>query len=192
MRTVKRVLALSTPIVELIGSVLAVTVLALHGWQLSSLWIYAACMTLLALAVIDLRTYLLPDMLTLPLLWAGLAYQLLYQPVMLSNAVLGAMAGYLVLWSFYWLFKLVTGKEGMGYGDFKLLAALGAWLGWSMLPLLLIVSAGLGALIGLVVQMLMPRLRGQPCLLGLFLALAGWVGLLVGDDLMALYLALLY
>lgn len=180
------------PIVELIGSVLAVTVLALHGWQLSSLWIYAACMTLLALAVIDLRTYLLPDMLTLPLLWAGLAYQLLYQPVMLSSAVLGAMAGYLVLWSFYWLFKLVTGKEGMGYGDFKLLAALGAWLGWSMLPLLLIVSAGLGALIGLVVQMLMPRLRGQAMPFGPFLALAGWVGLLVGDDLMALYLALLY
>lgn len=85
-------------------------------------------------------------MLTLPLLWAGLLYQLIFQPIMLPSAVIGAMAGYLILWSFYWLFKLLTGKEGMGFGDFKLLAALGAWVGWPMLPLLLIVSAGIGAL----------------------------------------------
>ena len=109
---------------------------------------------------------------------------------MLPSAVIGAMAGYLILWSFYWLFKLLTGKEGMGFGDFKLLAALGAWLGWEMLPLLLIVSAGLGAIIGLTLQATMPRLRGQPMPFGPFLALAGWLGLLAGNELMALYLSL--
>lgn len=180
------------PVVELMGGLLAMAVLALHGWSVASLFVYAACMILLVLAVIDLRTYLLPDILTLPLLWAGLLYQLLFQPLMLPNAVMGAMAGYLVLWSFYWLFKLITGKEGMGFGDFKLLAALGAWLGWSMLPLLLIVSAGIGAIIGLLIQTASPRLRGQPMPFGPFLALAGWVGLLIGDELMALYLSLSY
>ncbi|GGW58300.1 MULTISPECIES: prepilin peptidase [Halomonadaceae] len=178
------------PVVELMGGLLAVAVMQLHGPTLTSLFLYAACLTLLVLAVIDLRTYLLPDILTLPLLWMGLLYQLLFQPLMLPSAVIGAMAGYLILWSFYWLFKLLTGKEGMGFGDFKLLAALGAWLGWEMLPLLLIVSAGLGAIIGLTLQATMPRLRGQPMPFGPFLALAGWLGLLAGNELMALYLSL--
>lgn len=178
------------PVVELMGGLLAVAVVQLHGATLASLFLYAACLTLLVLAVIDLRTYLLPDILTLPLLWMGLLYQLLFQPLMLPSAVIGAMAGYLILWSFYWLFKLLTGKEGMGFGDFKLLAALGAWLGWEMLPLLLIVSAGLGAIIGLGVQAMMPKLRGQPMPFGPFLALAGWLGLLAGNELMALYLSL--
>ncbi|WP_081193261.1 prepilin peptidase [Halomonas sp. BC1] len=178
------------PVVELMGGLLAVAVMQLHGPTLASLFLYAACLTLLVLAVIDLRTYLLPDILTLPLLWMGLLYQLLFQPLMLPSAVIGAMAGYLILWSFYWLFKRLTGKEGMGFGDFKLLAALGAWLGWEMLPLLLIVSAGLGAIIGLTLQATMPRLRGQPMPFGPFLALAGWLGLLAGNELMALYLSL--
>ncbi|WP_218314946.1 prepilin peptidase [Halomonas sp. 18071143] len=178
------------PVVELMGGLLAVAVMQLHGPTLASLFLYAACLTLLVLAVIDLRTYLLPDILTLPLLWMGLLYQLLFQPLMLPSAVIGAMAGYLILWSFYWLFKRLTGKEGMGVGDFKLLAALGAWLGWEMLPLLLIVSAGLGAIIGLTLQATMPRLRGQPMPFGPFLALAGWLGLLAGNELMALYLSL--
>ncbi|WP_445012077.1 prepilin peptidase [Vreelandella stevensii] len=178
------------PVVELMGGLLAVAIMQLHGPTLASLFLYAACLTLLVLAVIDLRTYLLPDILTLPLLWMGLLYQLLFQPLMLPSAVIGAMAGYLILWSFYWLFKLLTGKEGMGFGDFKLLAALGAWLGWEMLPLLLIVSAGLGAIIGLTLQATMPRLRGQPMPFGPFLALAGWLGLLAGNELMALYLSL--
>ncbi|KHJ51546.1 methyltransferase [Vreelandella venusta] len=178
------------PVVELMGGLLAVAVVQLHGATLVSLFLYAACLTLLVLAVIDLRTYLLPDILTLPLLWMGLLYQLLFQPLMLPSAVIGAMAGYLILWSFYWLFKLLTGKEGMGFGDFKLLAGLGAWLGWEMLPLLLIVSAGLGAIIGLGVQAMMPKLRGQPMPFGPFLALAGWLGLLAGNELMALYLSL--
>ncbi|MFG6666504.1 prepilin peptidase [Halomonas sp. HNIBRBA4712] len=180
------------PLVELAGGLLAIAVAALFGFEPSALFIYAACLVLLVLAVIDFRTFFLPDALTLPLLWLGLVYQLLFQPYFLSDAVIGAMAGYLVLWSFFWLFKLATGKEGMGFGDFKLLAALGAWLGWTFLPLLLILSAGLGALVGGLAQWLSPSLRGKPLPFGPFLALAGWVCLLAGDELFALYVALGY
>ncbi|MBZ5487941.1 prepilin peptidase [Halomonas aquamarina] len=182
-------ISLQYPLIELGGGLLALAVLLLHGISVSSLFIYAACLVLLALSAIDFRTYLLPDILTLPLLWAGLLYQLLFQPYMISDAVIGAMGGYLVLWSFFWLFKLMTGKEGMGYGDFKLLAALGAWLGWSFLPLLLILSAGLGALIGVTAQTLHPHLRGTPLPFGPFLAIAGWLCLLMGNELLALYLS---
>ena len=184
-------ISIQYPLVEIAGGLLAIAVLALHGLTVESIFVYGACLMLLVLAVIDFRTQLLPDVITLPLLWAGLLFQLLFQPLMLPSAVIGAMVGYLSLWSFYWLFKLVTGKEGMGYGDFKLLAALGAWLGWSFLPLILILSAGLGAIVGLVVQAYSPRLRGTPLPFGPFLALAGWVGLLVGDEIMAMYLNLL-
>jgi len=184
-------ISIQYPLVEMAAGLLALAVLALHGLTAESLFIYGACLMLLALAVIDFRTQLLPDVITLPLLWAGLLFQLLFQPFMLPNAVIGAMVGYLSLWSFYWLFKLVTGKEGMGFGDFKLLAALGAWLGWSFLPLILVLSAGLGAIVGVVAQACSPHLRGTPLPFGPFLALAGWVALLVGDELMALYLSLL-
>jgi leader peptidase (prepilin peptidase)/N-methyltransferase len=106
---------------------------------------------------------------------------------MLNDAVIGAMAGYLSLWGFYWLFKLATGKEGMGYGDFKLLAALGAWLGWQSLPLVLILSAGVGALVGIAMQVAIPRLRGLPMPFGPFLVMAGLIALLGGKPLMAIY-----
>jgi len=177
------------PLVELAGGIIALATVALFGLTWQAVFIAAACYTLLAMAVIDLRTQLLPDILTLPLLWAGLLYQLLFQPLMLPAAVIGAMAGYLVLWSVYWLFKLVTGKEGMGYGDFKLLAALGAWVGWQTLPLVLIISAGIGALFGITWQLMRKDLRGLPMPFGPFLALGGWVALLMGDTLIALYLA---
>ncbi|WP_324691718.1 A24 family peptidase [Cobetia sp. D5] len=179
------------PLVELAGGTLGASIALIYGLEAQSLWIFGACLTLLVLSVIDFRTQLLPDAITLPLLWAGLAYQLLFQPLMLPSAVIGAMAGYLVLWSFYWLFKLVTGKEGMGYGDFKLLAALGAWLGWQWLPLLLILSAGLGAVLGILLQLLVPRLRGAPMPFGPYLAVAGWIALLFGTPLMSLYLSVI-
>lgn len=179
------------PLVELAGGALGASIALIYGLEAQSLWIFGACLTLLVLSVVDFRTQLLPDAITLPLLWAGLAYQLLFQPLMLPSAVIGAMAGYLVLWSFYWLFKLVTGKEGMGYGDFKLLAALGAWLGWQWLPLLLILSAGLGAVLGILLQLLVPRLRGAPMPFGPYLAVAGWIALLFGTPLMSLYLSVI-
>ena len=179
------------PLVELAGGALGASIALIYGLEAQSLWIFGACLTLLVLSVIDFRTQLLPDAIPLPLLWTGLAYQLLFQPLMLPSAVIGAMAGYLVLWSFYWLFKLVTGKEGMGYGDFKLLAALGAWLGWQWLPLLLILSAGLGAVLGILLQLLVPRLRGAPMPFGPYLAVAGWIALLFGTPLMSLYLSVI-
>ena len=178
------------PLIELAGAALTLAAMALHGPTLAGLFIVGACLALLALAVIDFRTQLLPDAMTLPLLWAGLLYQLLFQPLLLPSAVIGAMLGYLSLWSFYWLFKLVTGKEGMGYGDFKLFAALGAWLGWQYLPLVLILAASVGALIGIALQLAMPRLRGTPMPFGPFLAMAGWIALLMGETLMALYLGI--
>ena len=175
------------PLVELAGGTLTLAVVAIHGANLASLALIGFCLTLLALAVIDLRTHLLPDLLTLPLLWAGLLYQLLFQPAFLQSAVIGAMAGYTVLWAFYWLFRLITGKEGMGYGDFKLLAALGAWAGWQMLPLLLVLSTTVGAIVGIVVQLLIPRLRGAPMPFGPYLSMAGWIAVLFGVPLMAMY-----
>ncbi|WP_110668677.1 prepilin peptidase [Salinicola halophilus] len=179
------------PLVELLGGLVAVSLVAVHGLAWPTLWLLGACLTLLALAVIDWRTQLLPDALTLPLLWAGLLYQLLLNPLMLTSGVLGAVAGYLSLWSVYWSFKLTTGKEGMGYGDFKLMAALGAWLGWQSLPLLLLLSAGLGALVGIALIAARRHQRDQPLPFGPFIALAGWVVLLLGEPLIGAYQALL-
>ncbi|SOC55378.1 leader peptidase (prepilin peptidase) / N-methyltransferase [Chromohalobacter canadensis] len=173
------------PLIELMAGLLMASVIIVHGATWAALAWSGLCLALLVLAVIDLRTQLLPDIITLPLLWAGLLYQLFFQPYMLGNAVVGAMAGYVLLWSFYWLFKWLTKKEGMGYGDFKLLAALGAWLGWTMLPMLLMLSAGLGAIIGVLLQLSLPRLRGMPLPFGPFLALAGWVAVLFGAPLRA-------
>ncbi|WP_069383739.1 prepilin peptidase [Halomonas caseinilytica] len=176
------------PLVELAGGLFAVTILALQGPTLEAAFLLVACLTLLALAVIDLRLQLLPDILTLPLLWAGLLYHWLFQPLGLPDAVLGAMLGYVSLWGFHALFQRVTGKQGMGHGDFKLMAAMGAWLGWPYLPLLLILAAAGGALFGLASQALDPAKRGQPMPFGPWLALAGWIMLLAGEPLMALYL----
>lgn len=143
---------------------------------------------LVALALIDYDTQLLPDSMTQPLLWLGLAgaFGGWFAPD-LPSAVVGAMAGYLSLWSVYWLFKLVTGKEGMGYGDFKLLAALGAWLGWQSLPVLILLSSAVGAAIGLGLLATGLLRREQPIPFGPYLALAGIIALYWRDDLGALF-----
>lgn len=177
------------PLVEIASGLLSLAVVVLFGVSWEAGFILAACLALLALAVIDLRTYLLPDAITLPLLWSGLLYQLLFHPMMLSSAVAGAMMGYLSLWGIFWAIKLTTGREGMGYGDFKLLAALGAWLGWAFMPIILVLSAGFGVIIALAVQ-INPARRGQPLPFGHLLALAGGASLLFGDDLMAVYLGM--
>jgi leader peptidase (prepilin peptidase)/N-methyltransferase len=149
--------------------------------------------TLIAMATIDIDHQLLPDSLTLPLLWAGLAISILPGTghalfADLHASVLGAMAGYLCLWTVYQLFRLMTGKEGMGYGDFKLLAALGAWMGWQALPLIIIASAGVGAVVGGLSLALSGRSRATPIPFGPFLAAAGWIALLWGPELTGLYL----
>jgi hypothetical protein len=129
----------------------------------------------------------LPDDITLPLLWAGLLFNLFLGPVAIADAVLGAAAGYLLLWSIYWLFKLVTGKEGMGFGDFKLLAALGAWLGWQALPIIILLSSAVGAVLGVLILALRGQGRSQPLPFGPYLAAAGWISLLWGGEISALF-----
>lgn len=145
--------------------------------------------TLVALAFIDLDTTLLPDSLTLPLVWLGLLANLFGTFTTLQSAVIGAMAGYLVLWLVYWAFKLATGKEGMGFGDFKLLAAIGAWLGWPMLPVTILLSSLVGALAGLLMIALVRHDRRIPIPFGPYLAGGGIVALFFGADLTRAYLA---
>ena len=147
--------------------------------------------TMIALAFIDLDTFFLPDDLTFPLLWAGLLVNIDGIYTDLESAVVGAAAGYLVLWTVFWAYKLATGKEGMGYGDFKLLAAIGAWLGWKMLPLVILLSSVVGAIIGIALIVLARRGRNVPIPFGPYLAIAGLVALFYGDAITRHYLDLL-
>jgi len=169
------------PLVEAATGLLS----ALLVWHFGSGWAGLASLVflfaLIAMTAIDADTQLLPDDLTYPLLWAGLLVNLNGTFVPLHEAVIGAAAGYLALWSIYWLFKLATGKEGMGYGDFKLLAALGAWLGWTMLPTIILLSSVVGALIGISMIVFAKRGRDKPMPFGPYLAVAGLVALLYGD-----------
>ncbi len=180
------------PVVEILTALL--TVAAIGRFGASSIGTgLAACIllwTLIALTFIDFDTQLLPDNLTLPLLWAGLLANVcgLIPTVSLRDAVIGAVAGYLCLWAIYWLFKLIRGKEGMGYGDFKLLAALGAWLGWQMLPLIVLLSSVVGAAIGISLVAFKGRDHQIPLAFGPYLAIAGAIALFFGKPLVALYL----
>ncbi|MCC6868290.1 MAG: prepilin peptidase [Burkholderiales bacterium] len=175
------------PVVELLGGAFA----ALAIWHFGPTWQgLAACAflwTLVALTFIDFDTQLLPDDLTLPLLWGGLLANLHGLFVPLQEAVIGAMAGYLVLWSIYWIFKLVRGKEGMGYGDFKLLAALGAWLGWKTLPMIVLGSSLVGAAIGITLVVVKGRDHNVPLAFGPYLAIAGMIALFFGPALVRVY-----
>jgi len=159
-------------------------------FDLSPALLGAALLTwsLIALTMIDIDHQLLPDDITLPLLWLGLLFNLTATYITLSDAIIGAMAGYLILWSIYWVFKLLTGKEGMGYGDFKLLAALGAWLGWQALPLIILLSSLVGAVCGIALMIIKRRGKEIPIPFGPYLAMAGWIALLWGDDIMSGYL----
>ncbi|MBL0561894.1 prepilin peptidase [Aeromonas hydrophila] len=176
------------PLVELLTALLSLVVAATFppGWGLLAALLLT--WVLVALTFIDLDKMLLPDQLTLPLLWGGLLFNLAGGFVPLADAVIGAMAGYLVLWSLYWAFKLLTGKEGMGYGDFKLLAALGAWLGWQALPIMLLLSSLVGAFIGIGLILLRNHHQNKPIPFGPYLAIAGWIALLWGDTITRWYL----
>jgi leader peptidase (prepilin peptidase)/N-methyltransferase len=171
------------PAVELFSALMS----AALAWHFGTGWMGLATLVfgwfLLAMTMIDYDTQLLPDDLTYPLLWLGLLLNLNGMFVPLRDAVIGAAAGYLALWSVYWLFKLATGKEGMGYGDFKLLAALGAWLGWTMLPTIILLSAVVGALVGISLIVFAKRGRDKPIPFGPYLAAAGLVALLYGTPI---------
>lgn len=178
------------PLVEAAAGLLAALVIWRFGPTLAGLGALVFAWTLLALSVIDLDTQLLPDALTLPLIWLGLLVNLGNTLTPLPSAVLGASIGYLVLWSVYWAFRLLTGKEGMGYGDFKLLAAIGAWLGWSMLPLVILASSFVGAVVGIAMMLMQRQGRGTPMPFGPYLAAAGLIALIWGSELTGHYLAL--
>ena len=185
------------PLVEALTALASAVVAWRFGFGASAALALLLTWALIALACIDLDTQLLPDSITLPLLWLGLAAAATLPeaapgglPVDLHSAVVGALAGYLSLWSVYHLFRLATGKQGMGHGDFKLLAALGAWLGWQQLLPVILASAGVGAMVGIALIATRRQQRDTPLPFGPFLAAAGWLMLLCGHELVDRYLAL--
>jgi leader peptidase (prepilin peptidase)/N-methyltransferase len=185
------------PLVEAFVAAVSLVVAAVLGatWACAAALLLSWC--LIALSLIDLDHQLLPDSLTLPLMWVGLLLSLVTlggDPLFtdVRSSVIGAAVGYLSLWSVYHLFKTATGKEGMGYGDFKLLAALGAWLGWQLLPLVILLSALFGSIVGIALITVGGRSRGTPLPFGPYLAAAGWIALLWGHDIVALYMSWLW
>ncbi len=177
------------PAVELLTGALSFYLIWNFGSGAAGLASLLFAWLLIAMTFIDADTQLLPDDLTYPLLWAGLLINLQGTFVPLGDAVIGAVAGYLVLWTVYWAFKLVTGKEGMGYGDFKLLAALGAWLGWKMLPVIILLSSLVGAVVGIALIVLYKHGREKPIPFGPYLAAAGMIAMLYGNAITEAYLA---
>jgi leader peptidase (prepilin peptidase)/N-methyltransferase len=182
------------PSIELLTGILSGLVVWRFGISLETGAAMLLLWALIALTMIDIDQQLLPDSITLPLLWLGITVSLFHSAgsalpfADLKSSVIGAMLGYSALWCVYWLFRLLTGKEGMGYGDFKLLAALGAWLGWQMLPLVILLSALTGAVTGLAMILLLGRDRQLPIPFGPYLAVAGLIALLWGPQINSAYL----
>jgi leader peptidase (prepilin peptidase) / N-methyltransferase len=186
----KKTISLRYPIVEGFVAVLSGYVAWRFGFSTAMFGALLFVWAMVALAFIDLDTFYLPDSITLPLLWAGLLFNTGAVFIDLRSAVIGAAAGYIALWSIYWIFKLATGKEGMGYGDFKLLAAIGAWLGWKMLPLVILLSSVVGAVIGIGLVVFARHGRNVPIPFGPYLAAAGVIALFWGEPLTRQYLNL--
>ncbi|MFZ1909879.1 MAG: A24 family peptidase [Burkholderiales bacterium] len=178
------------PVVELAAGAAGAYAAWRYGFSFAALGAMAFCWVMIALAFIDLDTQLLPDDLTLPLLWSGLALNVHGTFAPLQSAVIGAIAGYLSLWLVYWAFKLATGKEGMGFGDFKLLAAIGAWLGWQALPLVILLSSVVGAAAGISLMLFTKHGRDHPIPFGPYLAAAGLIALFWGAEITQRWLPL--
>jgi len=175
------------PLVELATAILFLATIMHFGPTTQGLLALFLTAVLVALTGIDADTQLLPDNITLPLLWAGLLANYFGVFTSLESSVLGAIFGYLILWSIYHLFKIMTGKEGMGYGDFKLLAALGAWMGWQFLPLIVLMSSVVGAVLGLALMGMGKLQRDKPMPFGPFIAAAGWITLIWGERILDYY-----
>ena len=184
----KAPISIQYPAIEMVTALMSVVVAWKYGVSLQTLGGLLFTWTLIALTMIDVYKQLLPDNLTLPLLWLGLIFALFDTYTSLHASVIGAIAGYLVLWTVFQLFKLATGKEGMGFGDFKLLAAMGAWMGWTMLPQIILVSSVIGAIVGSIMLVTGRTRRQQPIPFGPYLAFAGWIALLWGNDINQAYL----
>jgi leader peptidase (prepilin peptidase) / N-methyltransferase len=193
----KAAISIRYPAIELTSGILAAWTAWHFGFGAPAACAAAVTFALIALTGIDIDHQLLPDSITLPLLWAGLAAAVIIGPipgaalpVAPQDAIMGATAGYSSLWLVFHAFRLLTGKEGMGFGDFKLFAALGAWMGWKMLPLIIILSAATGAILGVLMIVLRGRDRSAPMPFGPYLAAAGWIAMLYGQDLVESYLHL--
>jgi leader peptidase (prepilin peptidase)/N-methyltransferase len=185
-------ISIQYPLIELLSAFVTAFILITYGISETSLLCLIFSYSLIALAVIDMREQILPDQITIPLLWIGLIASLFGYWSNPTSAIIGASLGYLSLWSVMHLFKWITGKEGMGYGDFKLNAAIGAWLGWQTIPSIILVSSFLGVLIGLFAIVFLGQDRRSPFAFGPYLCLAGWIAMLWGEQLSALlsYLSL--
>lgn len=181
-------ISLRYPLIEALTGILIGLVSWKFGYTSTTLFAWIFCFALVSLTFIDFDTQLLPDDITLPLLWLGLLFNLNNGFTSLNAAVIGAIAGYMILWSIFWAFKLTTGKEGMGYGDFKLLAAIGAWFGWQLLPAVILLSSVLGAIIGISLIIFTKRGRETPMPFGPFLAIGGIAALFLGPQLASYYL----
>jgi leader peptidase (prepilin peptidase)/N-methyltransferase len=183
----KASISIRYPLIELATGIIAAVIAWKFGVSLQTLALLGFSFSLIALTMIDIDHQLLPDQITLPLMWTGLIanqWSLFCSPV---DAFWGAVAGYMSLWCVFQLFKLVTGKEGMGFGDFKLLAALGAWMGWQQLPLIIILSSLVGAVLGSIMLSLAKKGRGTPIPFGPYLAIAGWIAMLWGTQITDMY-----
>lgn len=183
-----RRIPLRYPIVELLTGLLSVIVVWRFGLSIQAGGALLLTWALVALSFIDFDTQFLPDSITLPFLWLGLAFNLAETYTTTQASVVGAIAGYLALWSVYHLFRLLTGKEGMGYGDFKLLALFGAWLGWPAVPLIVLLSSFVGAIVGVGMITLRGHDKNIPIPFGPYLAMAGWIALMWGNQLVDAYL----
>jgi leader peptidase (prepilin peptidase) / N-methyltransferase len=186
-----RAIGVRYPAIEVLTGILSAYIGGRYGATLTGTGVLLLCWSLIALTFIDFDTQLLPDSITLPLLWGGLLLNVGNAFVPLPQAVIGAAAGYLALWSVFWVFKFVTGKDGMGYGDFKLLAALGAWLGWKMLLPIVLLSSIAGAIVGVGLILWARHGRYVPIPFGPYLALGGLVALFWGEPLLRSYLPFL-
>lgn len=184
----KEPISLRYPAIELLTAGLSMLVAWQMGFGLATAGMLVLTWALVCLSMIDADTQLLPDIIVLPLLWLGLILNSFGVYTDLNTALWGAVAGYLSLWSVYWLFKLVTGKEGMGYGDFKLLAMLGAWGGWQVLPLTILLSSLVGAILGLIILKARGANNSTPLPFGPYLAIAGWIALIWGETITGHYL----
>lgn len=187
----KTAISMRYPLVELSSGLLSAAAAWYFGYGVILLGALVLIWSLLALTMIDFDTQLLPDDITLPLIWLGLLFNLWGGFTSLSSAVIGAIIGYMALWSLFWAFKLLTGKEGMGYGDFKLLAALGAWMGWTMLPLIILLSSVVGAVVGIALMVFAGHGRSKPIPFGPYLAGGGLIALFWGQQLTQNYLQLM-
>lgn len=176
------------PLVEISTMLLSLIVARHFGVTITTFWVLLLTWGLITLTMIDFDHMLLPDQITLPLLWLGLLININSTFVPLTDAVIGATVGYMSLFSVFWLFKLLTGKEGMGFGDFKLFAVFGAWLGWQLLPLLILMASVVGAIIGIILMLFKNHKKEQGIPFGPYLAIAGWITLLWGETIWSWYL----